>query len=476
MTAIGTEFARVLTRWNPSGITRLRAALDAPDPYPRIRVVADHGVDVDGVLGRLADSCPDPHHTDAPAGIALVLLDASAPIGRAMLTRLRQVPDSTRVVIVLDGIDRHQDWDVVAARNRTLLAEYVPRLATVPIRPAASRVVDDRSEIATDLAAAAAGTAAEWESRNLLCLVDEVVGEARRSLAAHARTAAADANLAAARSERGDLIAERARAGADRSSLVRSRIQRVRLDALHDVGSEIRAVSTAATHAIDRAGTAAMRTFPVDFAREIDSAASRLDRSVGGRLDSVRNEIGGPDVASTAVVAPTDIDTVPAARSRGADEWLAGLVGLSAGAGFARLIGALTGPTPVLSWILTTVLALAVGGTTVAVRRRAADRATLRRWATEIVADVRPRWEQSILSALLDAEATITASLTAAARDRTKAVDRLMVGVDDRIRAGAAEVAGRNAAYERDLAALERGADAVRRAVEPRTAGVRPSP
>jgi hypothetical protein len=495
---VGTEFSRVLTRWNPSGITRLRAALDHPDPHPRVRIVADHGVDVDGVLTRLGDFAPDCEapdceapdgHSDAsPAGIALVLLDASAPIGRAMLTRLRRLPDSTRVVTVLDGIDRHHDWDVVAARNRALLEQHVPRLASVPMRPVASLRVDQRSEIVTDLASATAGTAAEWTSRNLLCLVDEVVGDARRSLAAHARAAEGEADLAAGRAERADLIAERARAAGDRNSDVRSRIQRVRLDVLHDVGAEIRALSTAATHAIDRAGPAAMRTFPTDFAREIDSAAARLDRSVRDRLDSVRHEIEGPDAppAVTGVmVAPTDVESVSVTRAGGADLWLAGLLGLSAGAGLARVLGAVLSPavlssaglspTPALSWILTVVLALTVAGAIVAVRRRASDRAALRRWATEIVADVRPRWEQSVLSALLDAEAAITASTAEQARERVAEVDRRLAALDDRLRTGAAAIAGRNAAYERDLAALERGADAVRRSVEPREAQLRPT-
>ncbi|MGU3437943.1 hypothetical protein ACNHUS_33650 [Actinomycetes bacterium M1A6_2h] len=478
MTAVGTEFSRVLTRWNPSGVERLRAALDDPDPHPRVRIVADHGVDVDGVLSRLGDCGHDVLPDASPAGIALVILDASAPIGRAMLTRLRQLPESMRVVTVLDGIDRHQDWDIVAARNRALLEEHVPRLAGVPMRPVASRLVDERSEIVTDLASAASGTAADWTARNLLCLVDEVVGDARRSLAAHARSAAGEAHLATKRSERADLVAERARAGGDRHALVRSRVQRVRLDALHDVGVEIRAVSSAATHAIDRAGPAGVRAFPAEFAREIDSAATRLDRSVCERLDSVRREIGGPDAALevAAVVAPTDVETVPVTRSRGADEWLAGLIGLSAGAGIARLTAALASPTPALTWILTALLALAVGASTVVLRRRAADRAALRRWATEIVADVRPRWEQSVLSALLDAEAALTASTAAQARVRVAEVDRMLVAVDDGIRAAAAESAGRNAAYERDLAALERGADAVRRAVEPRESAVRPTP
>ena len=445
------EFVRVLRHWNAVGAARLDDALAATSARPRMSVVSSPGVDVERVLGVVDAIAPADARPGEPAVVLLVVLDASTPIGLAVLTPLRQVPASVRVAMALENTERFDDWPDVRDRDRRLIAEYVPALAAVPIRA----IPSENGALMSDVADAARGTDLEWAARTAHRELDHAVDGARRAIAAAGRRPSRAADMEAARSGRAAAIAGRDGNRSERIMSIRNRTTLLRVELVHEVADEIRRLSHGTTSVGRDTSGGHGKGRQRDFAADIDAAAARLDARLRGGL----SELG---LRSDRIVdAPSQVSPPPR-RPRGAEELLAGALGASAGAGLGRLIAAMTSAGAGVAAAAMIAAGLLLGTLTILARSRAADRAHLHRWSADVLSEQRSNWEQRVVEAVLRAESDLTDDVTAATRRDRAAADAEIARLDDRIRTLSMSNNGRGAGLERDLAALERGADAVR--------------
>ena len=131
------------------------------------------------------------------------------------------------------------------------------------------------------------------------------------------------------------------------------------------------------------------------------------------------------------------------------------VLGASAGLGLGRFAVAPLANVPALE-VAAMPLTLLIGafGALWLTRSRAqiADRARLRQWATDALANLKAQLEQRALGRLLAVEAEIADTLAARAAQRSSDVERRLATLDAEIRRRAAE----RSACARDLAVLDR--------------------
>ncbi|MGW5139976.1 hypothetical protein ACWEPH_12960, partial [Nocardia beijingensis] len=204
--ALGPELAAVVERWNPQGMALLRAVRDS-GAAGAVTVIGPADVNTTLLRTELARFEPrltlSEPHADAMAGaetsppaVALILLDAGTIIGAdtlGVIDRLRA--DGARVLLAMNGIHAHQDWQAVRERDMELLAavgagdlDIVPvsaRLAAAA-RTAGDAGLLDRSGVGALHAQLTAATAAGGDRQ------DAVVG---RVIADDVVIATPDANI-----------------------------------------------------------------------------------------------------------------------------------------------------------------------------------------------------------------------------------------------------------------------------------------
>lgn len=433
------EVQRVLERWNPDGIGRWRARGGVESGA--VHVVTVRGIDPSGVRAAVAAQVPV---TDVPddAAVVVFVLDALSVLGRDELSALDVVAAHVECVLFTTSADAPD----VVERDEALLRAHSPRYADVRILCPAELLRAVRHTL---------GPPGAIVERNRRRTAVSLVEETCRMITATAESVRAD-DASALRERRTRLLAHRGGGRAELSALVRSDVQRARIDLVHAVGVRTRELSTLVRTEIDRAGRHELAAFPDRFAQLADALTVEVDTAARHRLAELVGRAGLTDPPADPGPAEASVPP-PTPRHRGVEDRMMVIVGASAGVGLGRLAVAPLSMVPALD-IATIPVTLTLGGAAAwwlaRSRRLVADRAHLRQWASDATAGLRAQLEQRVLARLLQTEAAVGARVIADGRAATAAVDDEIAAVDAEVRRLAAQRSGRLASCERDRAVL----------------------
>lgn len=472
----------VLRRWNSGAL----------DEIERARVSRPAGVHLTGTAGsgkselrrelsRLVGSAIEFTDSVADAAVVMIVVDASAPVGRVEVEQWRAALESTPVVFVVNKIDVHRHWREVVSADTDVIAECVPRAVECTFHPVSVRLARIGREsndaamsaesglvaVADRLGALLLQTAALGTERKYAAAVQDCASEARASIVARARAVTGGSDTAELRARRAELVGERDNLGGDRRALLHNRIQRVRVESVHTAAEDFRALIAEVKRTIDGAGRAELTHLPAHVAESARGARNRADAALTARLRAVETELGlTPLQAESVADAPLDIGEP--SRRRGVEDVVMIVVGASAGVGLGRLVVSPMALVP--AWaVANTVITLVLGGALAwwitRSRSLVADRAHLRGWTQETVARVKSSVEQRLLSRILDAESMLAAAVASADRDAVARIDVALAEVDTELRRLADHRSALLSACDRDLSALERGLERFRGSV-----------
>ncbi|SDH97081.1 hypothetical protein SAMN05444695_104184 [Rhodococcus triatomae] len=474
--AVPSAARSVIARWNPEGLRRLGAdgVHVAGPPRSGKSTIEDE-------LRRRVPAGVDIVADPAEASVVLMLLDASAALGREELAVLdaaaprpvdSTVPLPVDVVFALNKTDVHRDWPSVAERNAELLARHDSRFGRTPIHPVSARGPSGVEELLTAILDAARARRTPQRrvesSRALVANTEEMIAGTARAV----RAGTAEAAL---RAERVRVAARRDGGRAERVAALRGRVQLAKVELLHEVAGLARTATTTARTDIDRADRRALADFPSRLAEQSAEHTAIVEDLVARRVEDLARSVGttvsaaGPGVPAAAPVpsvsagpgGDSDDFEGPERRRRGLEDQMAILLGASAGLGLGRLAVSPLTTVPALDIAsIPVTLVLGAGAAWWLMRARAhiADRAHMRQWANETVAHVRGRWEQIVLARLLEAESRLGEQIIADARAHAAEVDERLAAIDLELRRLNGQRAGKLAACEKDLEVLAEAA------------------
>ena len=415
------------------------------------------------------------------ATAALVLADAAAPLGAEELDALARAAGRVdTVVFALTRTEAHRGWRTVLEADRALVAEHVPRLAGAPWFPVSAELAR-RAGTATPAAAEAlrrrSGLAAlQRELHRLVARRRRMLAEANalRLLAAglDGVAARADATRSALRApadgvgdlarRRDELLAARAALRRDHHTRWRADLAAARVAAADDLAARVRALATAMRGRIDDADRAGLAAIPRDLAAEVETLAAAVVEGLGTRLRGLvaatladlvpAGELPSLRVADLGVTERRAC--VPPPRTRPAEDRLLVVAGASGGLGLSRLallplLAVPIAPVALGAALVPVSVGLGLGaaGWVARARRLAADRAHLRQWTAEALAEVRGDLDRVLADALITTEREVTLALDAALEHRARDLDDALAAAERAVRhAGADRTAADRAA------------------------------
>ncbi|SEE19317.1 hypothetical protein SAMN04490220_6950 [Rhodococcus jostii] len=198
----------------------------------------------------------------------------------------------------------------------------------------------------------------------------------------------------------------------------------------------------------------------------VSERGGAVDAAVTARLDDMRSRVGitasAPETVGPLPVAPDG----PEPGHRGLEDRMTILIGASAGLGLGRLVVSPLSMVPALD-IATIPLTLALGALAAwwltRVRGHVAERAHVLQWAGEALVHVRSQWEQFALGRVLAAETRVSEAIIAESRVCAGKVDERVAQIDAELRRLVARRNAQLSSCERDLVAVDRGLQEVRR-------------
>ncbi|OZE95345.1 hypothetical protein CH302_18095 [Rhodococcus sp. 15-2388-1-1a] len=478
MTPLSEDMKSVLRRWNSSALDEIDRARGSRPAGVHLTGTAGSGKsELRRELSRLggiefSDSVAD-------AAVVMIVVDASAPVGRVEVEQWRAALESTPVVFVVNKIDVHRHWREIVSADSDVVAECVPRAVECTFHPISVRLARTGRESGDTAMSAESGLGAVADRLGALLLeatalgsqrkyaaaVQDCASGARASIVARARAVTGGGDTAELRARRAELVGERENLGGDRRALLHNRIQRVRVESLHVAAEDFRALVAEAKATIDGAGRAELTHLPVHVAESARGARNRADAALTARLRTVQTDLGLTPIPAESSVADDPLDIGEPSRRRGIEDLVMIVVGASAGVGLGRLVVSPMALVP--AWaVANTVIALVLGGALAwwITRSRAlvADRAHLRGWMQESLARVKSSVEQRLLSRILDAESMLASAVATADRDAVARIDVALAEVDAELRRLADQRSALLSACDRDLSALERGLERFR--------------
>ena len=455
------ETVDVVTRWNPDGVARLKSG---EAPQPGVFVAGPRRAGKSTLVGglRALDASALAFVEDPiDARVILMVLDAAAPLGREELSVLDVVARPARpVVFALTKTDVHRNWAGVSERDRALLARHSARFADAEIHPVAAGGSGAEALLAALLRAARA------QAPDRRSATETVLEQTRRMIVATAQSVRETEPGAELRAERVRALTLRDGRRTERVAQLRGQVQLAKVELMHEVAAQCRAAGTTARAEIDRAGRGTLEGYPDRLAEMVRERSGAVDAAVTARLDDLRSRVG-VTVPESAVplpepVAPDGLEP----RHRGLEDRMTILIGASAGLGLGRLVVSPLSMVPALD-IASIPLTLALGAVAAwwltRARGQVAERAHVRQWATEALVHVRSQWEQFVLARLLSAEAQVSEAIIAESRVCARDVDERVAQIDGELRRLAARRNGQLSSCERDLGAVDRGLQEVRR-------------
>jgi hypothetical protein len=417
------------------------------------------------------------------ATAALVLADTAAPLGAEELETLARAAGRVdTVVFALTRTEAHRGWRTVLEADRALVAEHVPRLARAPWFPVSAGLAR-RAGTATPEAAEAlrrrSGLAAlQRELHRLVARRRRMLAEANalRLLAAglDGVAARADATRSALRApadgvgdlarRRDGLLAARAALRRDHHTRWRADLAAARVAAADDLAARVRALATAMRGRIDGADRAGLAAIPRELAAEVETLAAAVVEGLGTRLRGLvartladlvpAGELPSLRVADPRVTDVAEPGLVPPPRTRPAEDRLLVVAGASGGLGLSRLallplLAVPIAPVALGAALVPVSVGLGLGaaGWVARARRLAADRAHLRQWTAEALAEVRGDLDRVLADALITTEREVTLALDAALEHRARDLDDALAAAERAVRhAGADRIAADRAA------------------------------
>ena len=464
-----------LTSW-----TALLAALPPDGPPPRYVELGlpvpllEHLtlVDTPGVGGL------DGRHTGlaeaaaAGATALLVVLDAGAPLTHPeleLLTRLGRDVDT--VLLALTRTDVHRGWREVLDADRALLAAHVPRLAGAVIHPVSSRLAAAADtagtpELARVLREQSGIAGLQAELQRTVARRSVMLGEANGLRALHSGLVAAalaactearalqsgHGATAELRARRAELVEQR-RSGARAASLrLRAEVQRARVESSHEVAAGVRETQVQFRAAVDAADRDRLELLPAQLDPALGALALRVSASLAERLRRVSSlvlaevftaeEVAGLASAPAAPQAPVLVTRPVEKRVSASEDRLVVVAGASGGVGLGKLALAPLALVPGLNLVLVPLtLGLGAGAAWWMARARGhgADRAHVKQWSAEVLADARSSLDQLVAEQLIDTEHQLGAALDDALARRVAQLDAELRDVDSALRLDAGE-------------------------------------
>ncbi len=427
---------------------------------------------------------PDPGSWPVDGATAtLVLADAAAPLGAEDLDALARAAGRVdTVVFALTRTEAHRGWRTVLEADRALVAEHVPRLAGAPWFPVSAeltRLAGTATPEAAEALRRRSGLAAlQRELHRLVARRRRMLAEANalRLLAAglDGVAARADATRSALRApadgagdlarRRDELLAARAALRRDHHTRWRADLAAARVAAADDLATRVRALATAMRGRIDDADRAGLAAIPRDLAAEVETLAAAVVEGLGTRLRGLvaatladlvpAGELPALRVADLGVTDVAEPGLVPPPRTRPAEDRLLVVAGASGGLGLSRLallplLAVPIAPVALGAALVPVSVGLGLGaaGWVARARRLAADRAHLRQWTAEALAEVRGDLDRVLADALITTEREVTLALDAALEHRARDLDDALAAAERAVRhAGADRVAADRAA------------------------------
>ncbi|MBY4127272.1 hypothetical protein HQO83_02570 [Rhodococcus fascians] len=482
MTPVSEDMKSVLRRWNSDALDRIARARESRPAGVHLTGTAGSGKsELRRELSRLGVEFTG---SAVDAAVVLIVVDASAPVGRADIELWRGALESTPVVFVVNKIDVHRHWREVVTSDGDLVAECVPRAVECTFHPISVRLAQTGRDSGDEVLCSESGLGAVMDRLGALLLdaaalgskrkyaaaVQDCAVDARAAIVAKARTVTGGSDAAPLRVRRAALIGKREGLGSDRRALLHNRIQRMRVDLSHAAAEDLRELGVEVRRTIDGARRAELKHLPAHVAESALGAQSRADAALTAGLRAVESDLGlGPTVAQPSVEGGS-LDIGAPSRRRGIEDAIMIVVGASAGVGLGRLL--VSPMALVQAWaVANTVITLVLGGALAwwLTRSRAlmADRGHMRSWTQECLARVRSAVEQRLHSRILEAESALAAAVAVADREASARIDVSLAEVDAELRRLADHRSALLSECDRDLSALDRGLERFRGPVEP---------
>jgi len=488
--------------YGPSGYGPPRyVEVQAPVPLlERLTIVDTPGVGgLDAANGELAIEAA------AAATALLFVVDAAAPFTRGELAFLRLLADHVEtVVFALTKTDLHRGWRQVLEADRALLAKHAPRFAGAQFHPVSARLFEsaaaaptaevatllrERSgvaELQTALQRQVSGRAVMLGEANVLRAIATALAgviatlDAQQRLLAGAEAGqeAAEASAGVLRRRRDELTAQRRAGGRSWQLRLRAEVQRARLESLHDVAGQVRGAQSWFRRAVDEADRATLAQLPYQLDAALQVMSARVTAGLAHRLSRI------VDTALAELFTPAELDAVraefarrggthppvilrpPETRPAGAEDKLLVAMGVSGGLGIGRMaaqplsglaLAGLGAAAGVAVLPVTIVLGLGAGWWMARARRHAADKAHLKQWLAEVLADARSALDQVVAEQMIDAEQQLSLALDTALGRRVGAIEDELREVDRALRMDAADRNRELAAVRKTLAEARAG-------------------
>ncbi|MFD4366742.1 hypothetical protein [Rhodococcus sp. NPDC058521] len=458
------EATSVVARWNPVGARHLHRTADEVVPDP-VQVLGPPRSGKTTLISALQHRAPaeavefSEGISGAPReiGVALVVFDAAAAIGREELSILERADASAdRVVLALTKIDLHRDWSSVLDRDRRLLAEHAPGFAASPIHPVSASVETSGVE---ELLRAILSEAKSVPRRSYAAV--DIIEQTRQMIVTTAESVRENDPATVLRAERTELLAHRDGRRAERVARMRSESQLAKVELLHEVASWSRAVGATTRTEIARADAKELVAYPRRLADIVADAGRGIGGITDARLDVMQSRLGvEPGDAGSKAGPLVEMPDDPEPRHRGLEDRMTILIGASAGLGLGRLVVSPLAMVPALD-IATIPITLLLGALAAwwltRARGHVAERAHTRQWVADALVHVRAQLDQFVLARLVDAEARAGEAIMAQSRTHALDVDEKVAALDAEIRRTSRRRSGQLSACDRDLAALTAG-------------------
>lgn len=479
MIDIPADMDSVIKRWYPPGVDSIAAGRRAePAGIFVIGTPGSGATTVEAQIDAMSTTPLVRAESVATAAVVLFVLDASAPLGRRALADLAPVLESTTVAILVNKIDVHRDWRDIRRAVSESVSVYVPRSVDVSFWPVSAKLAE-RSRTASDsqvqstlgaesgmeelvhfLETALAQPDRALRERKYNATVHAAAMAARGEIVSKARTVTSATASARLRSERARLCDVRDTARAQRAATLRSRIQLVRSESIHDISDSLRDFAAAARESIDTAGRAESKHLPDHIGERLQLCAAGVDTRLADRLRSIDTDL---ELASEPAVTPAltvECASSPTPRRRGLEDKMMMFVGASAGIGLGRLVVSPMALVPALAFAIIPVsllLGVVCAWWLVGSRRLVADRTHLRTWVADAAGAAKSELERGVVARILASEAAFAHAAQDTGRSASVAAQQELGRVENEIRAVAEYRSTILAACDRDLSALERG-------------------
>jgi len=261
-----------------------------------------------------------------------------------------------------------------------------------------------------------------------------------------------EAEAEALRGRKDELTTERRSSTKAWQVKLRSEIQRARLENAHEVSREVRDMQSWFRQAIDAADRDKLKELPGQVDAAIQMVSGRISQTVSRRLNQVA-EVALAELFSADELAvirsqfarsgQSQVIIRPAEkRTPTAEDKLLVFMGVSGGFGAGKMAmlpfagAAIAAP---ILLIPTVVIGLGAGWWIARTRKHTADKAHMKQWLNEAIADARSTLDQLVSEQLIAVESELSLALDEALGKRIAGIEEQLREVDKALRLDVSE-------------------------------------